>query len=72
MRFKRGDLVLVWTIENYRLEKRCYTAERVYDTLIDYFDTTEEEAIDAESWSELACIGESYYGENFKITIDEE
>lgn len=63
--------MIVWNIENYRLEKQCYKPETVYDILIDYFDTSEEEAIEAESWAELACVGETYYGDNFIIIVDE-
>lgn len=64
--------MIVWNIENYRKSRTCYRAERVYDELVDNFGVSEEDAIEAESWSELACIGEVYQGEGFTITVEEE
>lgn len=64
--------MVVWIIENYSKSRTCYRAERVYDELIDNFGVSEEEAIEAEGWSELACIGEVYQGEGFTVTVEEE
>ncbi len=62
----------VWNIENYSKSRSCYRAERVYDVLLDDFNVPEEDAIEAEDWSELACVGEVYKGDGFTITVYEE
>ncbi len=64
--------MIVWKIENYRKSRKCYKPERVYDELTENFDVSEREAIAAESWSELACIGETFYGDGFTVTVCEE
>lgn len=63
--------MIVWKVENYRKSITCYSAERVYDALVDDFNTTEEDAIEAEGWSELASIGEVYQGDGFEVYVEE-
>lgn len=67
--------MIVWVIENAYKRRECYKAERVYDELVDNFGINgvdDFEAIEAESWCELAVVGEVYYGEGFTITVEEE
>lgn len=64
--------MIVWNAENRYKSKTCYRSERVYDALVDDFEVSEEDAIEAESWAELAYVGEVYQGENFTITVEEE
>ena len=44
-------------------------SKSVYDFLIDYFDS--DTAADAESWTELACVGEFYENPDFEIEMME-
>lgn len=44
-------------------------SQSVYDFLIDYFDG--DTAADAESWTELACVGEFYENDEFEIEMME-
>lgn len=65
--------MIVWKVMN-RWEDIVYDRyelDSVYDVLIDRFHVTEEEAIEASSWCELACVGEVYQGEMFKIRVEE-
>lgn len=64
--------MIVWRVENHRKSVTCYRSERVYDVLVDDFDRTEEDAIEAESWSELASVGEVYQGDGFTVYVEEE
>lgn len=64
--------MIVWRVENYRKSVTCYRSERVYDVLVDDFGRTEEDAIEAESWSELASVDEVYQGDGFKVYVEEE
>lgn len=64
--------MIVWRVESYRKSVTCYRSERVYDVLVDDFDRTEEDAIEAESWSELASVGEVYQGDGFTVYVEEE
>jgi len=43
--------------------------EAVFDWLNSQVGT--EEAIEASSWCELACVGEEYESDNFYITVEE-
>lgn len=62
----------VFTIENYRRKRECYSPARIVDELIELFDVDMPDAIDAESWAELAYYGEVYQGDGFTITKSEE
>jgi len=62
----------IWKIENHDVSAKCRKLSQIYDVLISVFNVDELEAIEADSWSELACIGETYYGEGFTITVCKE
>lgn len=47
-----------------------YDSRSVYDFLIDYFN--HDTAASAESWTELACVGEWYETDDFEIEMMEE
>jgi len=64
--------MIVWNIESYLGNRTCYSTGAVFDTLTDKYDIPTEDAIDAESWCELAYVGEVYQGEDFRITVEEE
>ena len=64
--------MIVWEIEDYRKSVTCYRPERVLDVMIDDFGRTMEDAIEAESWCELACVGEVYQDYGITITVREE
>lgn len=64
--------MIVWRVENHRKNVTCYRSKRVYDVLVDDFDRTEEDAIEAEGWSELASVGEVYQGDGFTVCVEEE
>lgn len=46
-----------------------YDSRSVYDLLIDYFQ--HDVAASAESWTELACVGELYESDGFEIEMME-
>lgn len=64
--------MVVWKVENYRKSVTCYRPERVLDVMTDDFDRPMEDAIEAESWCELACVGEVYQDDGITITVEEE
>ena len=54
-----------------RVGRSSYFADSrsVYDLLIDYFP--HDVSADAESWTELACVGELYEADGFEIEMVE-
>jgi hypothetical protein len=54
------------------VSKSCcfYDSRSVYDRLIDDFE--HDVAVEAESWTELACVGEWYETDEFEIEMMEE
>ena len=80
MRFSNGVYAQV-TLKKEIIEKdngeiltstsHCfYDSRSVYDLLIDYFD--HNTAAEAESWTELACVGEWYEADGFEIEMMED
>ena len=63
--------MIIWKIKSYTKDFICYRPYDVYDAMIYEFRRTVEEAIEAESWCEIACIGEVYEGEDITITVEE-
>ena len=47
-----------------------YDTRSVYDFLIEYFD--HNIAVDAQCWTEMACVGEWYEEDGFEIEMMEE
>jgi len=79
MRFEKGIYAQV-TLKNEMIYKDNTEVEysgshyfadsqSVYDLLIDYFDC--DTAADAESWTELASVGDFYENDDFEIEMME-
>lgn len=69
MRFSSGVYAQVTLKECVGRSHCFYDSRSVYDFLIDYFD--HNTAMEAESWSEVASIGEEYEHEEFIIEMVE-
>ncbi len=63
--------MIIWKIKSNTKDLTCYKPYDVFDAMIYEFSKTAEEAIEAESWCEIACIGEVYDGEDITITVEE-
>ena len=74
MRFDRGVYASVKLKseikENSSKRHWFYDSRSVYDFLIDHFDG--DTAASAESWTELASVGERYENEGFEIEMMED
>ena len=73
MRFDRevyASVALKSEIKDNSNKSHCfYDSRSVYDFLIDHFDY--DTAVSAESWTELASVGERYEDEGFEIEMME-
>lgn len=56
-------------VARYVKKKDTYT---VYERIMELTDNNHLEAANAESWCELACVGETYEGSCFTIEIIED
>lgn len=74
MRFSNGVYAQVTLKEDIKEDSSqshyFYDSRSVYDFLIDYFD--HDRAAEAESWTEIACIGDWYEEYDFEIEMMEE
>ena len=70
MMFSNGVCAKVTLKESVGSSSYFYDSRSVYDLLIDYFP--HDIAADAESWTELACVGEMYEADDFEIEMMEE
>ena len=68
MRFSHGVYAYV-TLKDDSSVRYFADSRSVYDLLIDYFD--HDTAADAESWTEMACIGDRYETDYFAIEMVE-
>ncbi len=69
-RFSRGVYAQVTLKEDISISHSFYDSESVYDYLIDLFP--HEIAVEAETWTELACVGEFYENDDFEIEMMED
>lgn len=69
MRFSSGVYAQVTLKQRVGNSSYFYDSRSVYDFLIDYFD--HNTAMEAESWTELACVGEWYENDDFEIEMME-
>lgn len=70
MKFSKGVYAQVTLKEDMSSSHYFYDSRSVYDLLIDYFD--HDIAEEAESWTELACVGDWYENDGFEIEMMEE
>ena len=70
MRFSYGVYAQVTLKECVGISHHFYDSRSVYDFLIDYFN--HNTAMEAESWTELASVGEWYETDDFEIEMMEE
>lgn len=69
MKFSNGVYAQVTLKEDIGSSHYFYDSRSVYDLLIDYFD--HNTAAEAESWTELASVGDWYESDGFEIEIME-
>ena len=70
MRFSGGVCAKVTLKEYVGKSLYFYDSRSVYDYLIKYF--SHDIVASAESWTELACVGEWYETDDFEIEMMEE
>lgn len=69
MRFSNGVYAQVTLKSDISVSHYFYDSRSVYDLLIDYFD--HNTSADAESWTEIACVGDWYEADGFEIEMME-
>ena len=62
--------MVVWRIETEKRIIICYEVKSIFYKLADELNVPTEEAINAEAWSELACVDEVYEGQGFRISVE--
>jgi hypothetical protein len=70
MKFSNGVYAQVTFKEDISESHYFYDSQSVYDCLIDRFD--HNTAAEAESWTELASVGDWYEADDFEIEMMEE
>ena len=70
MRFSNGVYAQVTLKKDISESHYFYDTRSVYDFLIEYFD--HNIAVDAQCWTEMACVGEWYEEDGFEIEMMEE
>lgn len=70
MRFSSGVYAQVTLKKDISESYYFYDNRSVYDFLIEHFD--HNVAVDAQCWTEMACVGDWYEEDEFEIEMMEE